>query len=115
MAEPRKWFDPSQPQTLQGAVMLSYLTAAISLLFILFGAYPLVFSLGLGAAGYGVANDRRWGYWLGVVLAGLTGLGLLLAVVSGIHSLVINLLFMVVLVALYLHPQSREYQRVWFK
>ena len=115
MAEPRKWFDPSQPQTLQGAVMLSYVTAAISLLFVLFGAYPLVFSLGLGAAGYGVANDRRWGYWLGVVLAALTALGLLGAVVSGAHSLVINLLFMVVLVALYLHPQSREYQRVWFK
>jgi hypothetical protein len=61
MAEPRRWFDPSQPQTLQGAVMLSYVTAALSLLWILFGAYPLVFSLGLGAAGYAVANDRRWG------------------------------------------------------
>jgi hypothetical protein len=49
------------------------------------------------------------------VLAGLTALGLLLAVVSGAHSLIINLLFMVVLVALYLHPQSRAYQRIWFK
>ena len=78
MAEPRRWFDPSQPQTLQGAVMLSYLTAALSLLWILFGAYPLVISLGLGAAGYGVANERRWGYWLGIVLAGLSVAGLLL-------------------------------------
>ncbi len=115
MAEPRRWFDPSQPQTLQGAVMLSYFTAGLSLLFVLFGAYPLVFSLGLGAAAYGVANERRWGYWLGIVLAGLSGLLLLLAVVSGSHSLIINLVFMVVLFALYLHPQSREYQRVWFK
>ncbi len=65
MAEPRRWFDPSQPQTLQGAVMLSYVTAAISLLLVLFGAYPLVISLGLGAAAYGVANEQRWGYWLG--------------------------------------------------
>ena len=54
MAEPRHWFDPSQPQTLQGAVMLCYLTAAFSILWILFGAYPLVVSLGLGAAGYGL-------------------------------------------------------------
>jgi hypothetical protein len=115
MAEPRRWFDPSQPQTLQGAVMLSYVTAALSLLWILFGAYPLVFSLGLGAAAYGVANDRRWGYWLGVVLAGLSALGLLLAVLAGAHSFIINLLFMAVLVALYLHPQSRAYQRIWFK
>jgi hypothetical protein len=115
MAEPRRWFDPSQPQTLQGAVMLSYVTAALSLLWILFGAYPLVFSLGLGAAGYGVANDRRWGYWLGVVLAGLSAFLLLLEVVSGAHAFIINLLFMAVLVALYVHPQSRAYQRIWFK
>jgi len=95
--------------------MLSYATAALSVLWILFGAYPLVFSLGLGVAGWGVANERRWGYWLGIVLAGLTALGLVVAVVSGIHSLIINLLFMVVLFALYVHPQSRAYQRVWFK
>jgi hypothetical protein len=116
MAEPRRWFDPSQPQTLQGAVMLSYLTAAISLLWILFGAYPLVISLGLGVAGYGVANELRWGYWLGIVLAGLSALILLLLIFgSRDYSVAINLAFMVVLVALFLHPQSREYQRIWFK
>ncbi len=116
MAEPRRWFDPSQPQTLQGAVMLSYLTAAISLLFLLFGAYPLVISLGLGAAAYGVANEKRWGYWLGIVLAGLSALlYLLLLLETGSGGVILNLAFTAVLLALYLHPQSREYQRVWFK
>jgi hypothetical protein len=116
MAEPRRWFDPSQPQTLQGAVMLSYLTAALSLLFVLFGAYPLVTSLGLGAAAYGVANEKRWGYWLGIVLAGLSALlYLLLLFETGSAGIILNLFFTVVLIALYLHPQSREYQRVWFK
>jgi hypothetical protein len=116
MAEPRHWFDPSQPQTLQGAVMLSYLTAAFSLLWILFGAYPLVVSLGLGFAGYGVANERRWGYWLAIVLAGLSALIYLLVVLEGgFGGVIINLVFMGVLLALLLHPQSREYQRVWFK
>ncbi len=115
MAEPRRWFDPSQPQTLQGAVMLCYVTSALSLVWILFGAYPLIVSLGLGVAGYGVANELRWGYWLGVVLAGLSALTLLLFVFSGAYGVVLNLAFMVVLVALFLHPQSRAYQRIWFK
>jgi hypothetical protein len=116
MAEPRRWFDPSQPQTLQGAVMLSYVTAAFSVLWILFGAYPLVISLGLGVAGYGIANERRWGYWLGIVLAGLSALVYLLVVFAGgFGGVIINLLFMGVLLALLLHPQSREYQKVWFK
>jgi len=115
MAEPRRWFDPSQPQTLQGAVMLCYITGALSLLWVLFGAYPLVTSIGLGVAGYGVANERRWGYWLGIVLAGLTVLVLLLALLSGVTAILLNLVFMVVLVFLFLHPHSREYQRIWFK
>jgi len=120
MAEPRRWFDPSQPQTLQGAVMLSYLIAALGLLWLLFGAYPSVISLGLGAAGYGVANEKRWGYRLGIVLAGLSVLLFLsvfadVGLVSGFRLVGINLVFTLVLVALYLHPQSREYQRVWFK
>ena len=52
----------------------------------------------------------------GVVLAGLSGLILLLLILgSRDYSVAINLAFMVVLVALFLHPQSREYQRIWFK
>ncbi len=96
--------------------MLCYATAALSVLWILFGAYPLLLSLGLGPAAYGVANERRWGYWLGIVLAGLTSLVLLLVLLStGFSSIIINLAFMVVLMTLFLHPQSREYQRIWFK
>ena len=119
VAEVRRYFDPSQPQTLQGAVMLCYITAAFALLWTILGAYPVVVGLGLGVAGYGVANERRWGYWLGVVLAGLS-VFLYLYVLVAFASVAafgpaINLLFMVVLLALFLHPQSREYQRIWFK
>jgi hypothetical protein len=116
MAEPRRWFDSSQPQTLQGATMLCYIIAAFGILSILFGAYPGLISLATGVAGYGVANERRWGYWLGIVLSGLTALLYLLLLVSGYgFSITINLLFTLVLLVLFLHPQSREYQRVWFK
>src|SRR5580698_8156041 len=74
MADDRRWFDGSQPQTLQGAVMLCYLTAVFGLIGIVIGgAYPQaeLIPLALGVAGFGVANEKRWGYRLGVVLAGL--------------------------------------------
>jgi uncharacterized membrane protein len=114
VAEVRRFFDPSQPQTLQGAVMLCYLTAAFGVLSVLFGAYPGLIALSLGVAGYGVANERRWGYWLGIVLTGLSIFVYLFALVIGLFAIILNLLFAFVLLALFLHPQSREYQRIWF-
>jgi uncharacterized membrane protein (DUF2068 family) len=114
VAEVRRFFDPSQPQTLQGAVMLCYLNAALGLLALVFGGALLVVALALGVAGYGVANERRWGYWLGIVVAGLIVFLDLYELASGVYPVVINMLFTIVLLALFLHPQSREYQRIWF-
>ena len=119
MAEPRRWFDPSQPQTLQGAVMLCYVDRRLQpARGSCSGPIPLGdLARPRASAGYGVANEKRWGYWLGIVLAGLTALLSLLLVRLdiGLRGIVLNLAFMVVLVALFLHPQSREYQRIWFK
>jgi len=96
--------------------MLCYLTAAFGLLSILFGSFPGLIALGIGAAGFGVANERRWGYWLGIVLAGISALLYLLFLAGGfVFAIVINLVFTLLLMALFLHPQSREYQRIWFK
>ena len=113
-ANVRRWFDSSQPQTLQGAVMLCYITAVFGLLdLLLVGALGILPML-LGVGAYGIANERRWGYILAVVLAVLTALeGLVLAFSYGLG--ILNLLFEIVLVALLLHPHSREYQRIWFK
>ena len=98
--------------------MLCYLTAAFALLWTLLGAYPIIVALALGVAGYGVANERRWGYWLGVVLTGLSVFLYLYVLVAfsgvGKFGTVINLVFTLVLMALFLHPQSREYERIWF-
>jgi hypothetical protein len=114
--------DSSQPQTLQGAVMLCYITAAFGLLSLFLGASALVIvPLALGVAGFGVANEKRWAYGLGLALAtvdvvvDLAALFLLGAGAAGDLSLVITILFAVVLFALLIHPQSREYQRIWFK
>lgn len=117
----RKWFDTTQPQTLQSAVLLSYLNAALALFYALisFGAGgPLLLVL-LGAAvgAIGIANERRWGYWLCLVCA-LVYLAVwaLIVVFYGISfTIVLNLLFALLLVYLLLHQQSREYQRTWFR
>ena len=114
----RRWVDPSQPQTLQFACWLLYANAIIGLLF----GGSVLGILGLAAsvlAGFGIANEKRWGYFLAVAL---TGLEVLLYVVfaGGIigaisSAVLVPLAFTVALFALLLHPQSRDYQRIWFK
>jgi hypothetical protein len=117
MASDRRWFDSSQPQTLQGAVMLCYITAAFGVLALILGSAPSIVAVLLGVGGFGVANEKRWGYWLAVAAAVLNVLVLVSAVFLGysLLSLLLSLLFAVVLVALLLHPHSREYQRIWFR
>ena len=122
--EPVRWTNPSQPQTLQVAVFLLYATAVFSVLSLLRGGIlllPLV--AGEVAAGFGVANEKKWGYWLGVAMAFAPfalrfflyrSIGAALGLGPSVLSL-INVMFEVALVALLLHPQSREYQRIWFK
>lgn len=115
MAEPRRFFDSSQPQTLQGAVMLCYITAFFGILGVVLGSFISIIPVLLGVGGYGVANERRWGYMLAVVVALLNVLSSIGAVVAGAGFILLNLLFAIVLAALLLHPQSREYLRIWFK
>ena len=116
----RRYLNPSQPQTLQIAVMLLYLNAAFWVLnMVLAGAFPLwaiLIMVGQAAAGYGIANERKWGYALGIAVSVLPFVLRFLDSgdpLSGTN--IISLMFEVALVALLLHPQSREYQRIWFK
>ncbi|HUO49932.1 MAG TPA: hypothetical protein VMU09_13970 [Acidimicrobiales bacterium] len=117
----RRFFDSSQPQTLQGGVMLSYLNVIFALLFVLPGVLGgfgggvlLLVTAGEGVGAYGIANERRWGYRLcvGASIAILAVAAWLFVAGHGIG--IINLLFAILLVALLLHPQSREYQKIWF-
>ena len=122
MDEPRRFINQSQPQTLLIAVFLLYAEAALTLVMMLaYGVFPLLYlavAAGGVAAGYGIANEKKWGYWLGVFVAFLP---FVLRLLSGGPDAVLdtgrllNLMFEIALVALLLHPQSRDYQRVWFK
>ena len=118
--ETRRWTNPTQPQTLQIAVILLYANAVLGLLFgnvlsiwgDLIGLAGLV---GFAAGGFGIANERRWGYLLGLGVASAEALTLVRIIFGDDYSgFMISLLFAVALVALLLHPQSREYQKIWF-
>jgi len=116
MPADHRWFDGSQPQTLQGAVMLCYLTAVFGVIGLVVGIFPVegLVMLSLSAAGYGVANEKRWGYRLGVGLAVLNVLFDLALFVTGAIGIIFTLLFAIVLLVLFLHSHSREYERIWF-
>jgi hypothetical protein len=114
-----RWFNPHLPQTLQIGVMLLYINAVFLLIYgAVFGIFLLLI-IGFVAGGYGIANEKKWGYAVGLIasivqvliLVAWVGLGSIL----GNAGLLINFMFDAALVALLAHPQSREYQRIWFR
>lgn len=120
----RRWVNPQQPQTLYIAQLLMYFQGGLSLVFALLGAralgvYTLTIALGKVMAAFGIANERRWGYRLGVFVAVVpVGLLVLLAVTDTPRWLwadAFGLLFDIALIALLLHTASRDYQRHWPK
>jgi hypothetical protein len=119
--ESRRWTNQGQPQTMQIAVFLLYANAVFLVFDMLrYSVFPLLFlaaGAGLVAAGYGIANEQKWGYALGVVMAfSPFVLRLYYRGAGEVFSTdLISLMFEVALIALLLHPQSRDYQRIWFK
>jgi hypothetical protein len=117
--ETRRWTNPGQPQTLQIAVILLYISAVFSLLGGV-GGLGILFAIAFGAGGFGIANEQKWGYWTAVAAAGarLALIGLFVAsqgpgALFGVGVL-LTLAFPVALFALLVHPMSRSYQRIWF-
>jgi len=145
----RRFFNPDQPQTIQGAVFLLYANVVFALLFRggrqgLFGvaAYSLTRGsqsswvtlagtllaifvvVGSAAAGYLIANDRRVGWRLGVVVAALPVAALVclvtigsprISLIDAINGFAFEMLFDAALLALLLHNQTRSYDKIWFK
>jgi hypothetical protein len=116
----RKFLNQSQPQTLVLGTLLLYVNAVFGLLFgivttsLLLGLLTIA---GLAIGGYGIANEWKWAYGVAVA-ASILQLVMLVAVFQGEiieFPVVITLLFDGALVALLLHPESRSYQRIWFK
>jgi hypothetical protein len=99
------------------ATILCYVDAVFSLIFN-GGILVKLFIAGLLAVGaLGIANEKKWGYAVAVGGAVLQVVMLFAWFGSEVFTstLLISLLFDGALVALLLHPMSREYQRIWFK
>jgi hypothetical protein len=114
-----KWVNPHQPQTLYIGVILCYINAVFGLLSLqVVTVLGLFIVVGLAAGGFGIANEKKWGYTVAVAAA-VTQV-LLYIVFGGLSALnnfsvFISFMFDAALVALLLHPQSRDYQRIWFR
>ena len=96
-------------------MFLLYIDAFFALL-----GFNLLIAVASAAAGFGIANEKKWGYILGVVISVIALLFLVqVLAVHGIDRLFdLNVLlasvFPVAQFALLVHPQSRDYQRIWF-
>lgn len=115
-----KWVNQFQPQTLYMATILCYVDAVFGLLFGVIATSVLaglVIVAALGVGGFGIANEKKWGY--AVAVGGAILQVVMLFAIFGMDvftgTVIISLLFDGALVALLLHPMSREYQRIWFK
>lgn len=116
-----KWFDRSLPQTLQIATILLYMNAILTILFSPGSPLLLLPAAAEAVGAFGIANAKRWGYIMAVAGAAFP-LALLLidaasfgvSFLSLIFSSPLTLIFEIALLALLLHPQSREHQKIWF-
>lgn len=116
MNEQRRFLNRMQPQTMVIATILLYLFAFFNVLDGLAGL-PLFLLIGLamGAGGFGIANEQRWGYSLALAGAGVNLALLVLFYPVLEFPFVIRLLFDGGLVLLLLHPETRDYQRIYFR
>ncbi len=121
--ESARWVNQSQPQMLVMGTIWLYIRAVFGVLFGLTTLYGLLFSVAYGAAGFGIANEKKWGYRLGVAIAGLIsllGLANLLTLIdlryfgNATGFAIISLMFDIALLSMLLHPSSRTYTRIWF-
>jgi len=129
-----RWLNPTQPQTLYSAVMLAYFRG-VSI--VLFGSiyyrqlpydilgsfasriFPLLLLIALVGGGLGIANEKKFGFRLALSAAiysvvATLWLGIRYAADIELLGFLLRLMFDIVLLVLLLHPQSKEYRRIWF-
>ena len=112
-----RWLNHGHPQTLQTATILLYLEGVLGLL--LGSPGGVLVCVGMVVGGFGVANDKKWGYGIGLASAILNVVYIfaiwgIVPALTNVDTLM-SVMFGGALVALLLHPMSRNYQRIWFR
>lgn len=138
MLNRRKWIDRMQPQTLQIATWLLYINGFFALVELIDGGgvlhyfrqrYTFGFLLGLAvvalhvAGAFLMANERKFGWKLSVVAA-VSPFVLTFVAYTELNAPIryrlfgaslLSFAFDVAVLALLLHPQSKEHQRIWYQ
>jgi uncharacterized membrane protein (UPF0136 family) len=138
MLNRRKWIDRMQPQTLQIATWLLYINGFFALVKLIDGGgvlhyfrqrYTFGFLLGLAvvalhvAGAFLMANERKFGWKLSVVAA-VSPFVLTFVAYTQLNAPIryrlfgaslLSFAFDVAVLALLLHPQSKEHQRIWYQ
>ena len=127
-----RWLNPTQPQTLYRAVMLAYFRGVSIVLFgsVYYRAlpydilgsfasriFPLLLLVALVGGGLGIANEKKYGFRLALSAAIYSVVATLwIGTQYSVELLgfLLRLMFDIVLLVLLLHPQSKEYRRIWF-
>lgn len=122
------WVNNRQPQTLYISQILMYIRGGFGILFgalfalgsagLLGIVYVLLTTVGMIAAAFGIANEKKWGYRLGIAAAIAPLVLVALDVVFNVINVrvdIIGIMFDIALVALLVHPMSQDYAKVWFK
>ena len=136
----RRWYDPNVPQTLAIAQILLYINGVFAFLYEVVGARAgasalirLLFVAAVGAyvfGAYGIANGRKLGWQLGVAAAfspfvlrfidiqlsfGYFSMSEKVRYTLGLYGGgFLSTIFDIALIALLLHPMSRNHQKIWF-
>lgn len=129
----RRWFNNRLPQTLAIAQFLLYFNAfwaALAMLRVGSNGAIVTLIIGLTLAanlygGWGIANEMKRGYQVAVVASFLPiVMRFVLVVLYGsiigdatyylLPGGLLNAIFVYALIALLLHPQSRDYQKIYF-
>lgn len=135
----RRYYNPYLPQTLVIAQILLYLNAVFTGLAALqvtlnsrynystVGKLILLVSVAAEVFGaYGIANERKLGYQVAVLASFMPLIGRIVSALQVPGGLggnlgfvllggnILNVLFEYALIALLLHPQSANHQRIWF-
>ena len=138
MLNRRKWIDRMQPQTLQIATWLLYINGFFALVKLIDGGgvlhyfrqrYTFGFLLGLAvvalhvAGAFLMANERKFGWKLSVAAA-VSPFVLTFVAYTQLNAPIryrlfgaslMSFAFDVAVLALLLHPQSKEHQRIWYQ
>ena len=127
-----RWLNTTQPQTLYSAVMLAYIRGVSIVLFgsvyyralpyDLLGSFasrifPLLLLVALVGGGLGIANEKKYGFRLALSAAIYSVVATLwIGTQYSVELLgfLLRLMVDIVLLVLLLHPQSKEYRRIWF-